>query len=77
MAQRKVEWDNEEAGHSRANLRARVLEMSVEWKKNQAEKEEQKQKDGGDKQESSDSDIDIVGETLVPAKRPSKAKRVR
>ncbi|KZP33648.1 hypothetical protein FIBSPDRAFT_847574 [Athelia psychrophila] len=47
ISQRKEDWDDADAQSSRSKLRARVLEMSRELKKHQAEKEEMKLKQGG------------------------------
>jgi hypothetical protein len=53
-----------------------VIELSEMWKKECAMRLAGKGKDN-DKQESSDSDVDIVEDTAHIAKRSTKAARIR
>jgi DNA polymerase II small subunit/DNA polymerase delta subunit B len=80
LVERQVEWDDVDARDFRHKFKSRVEELSQVWKKEYAAKQAQKGKDG-DKQESSDSDVDIVEDTAQSAKsaslKPTKAARIR
>ena len=75
-----MEWDDVDARDSRKKFKSQVEELSQAWKKEYAVLQAQKGKNG-DKQESSDSEVDIVEDTTQnPKSAPSKktkAARIR
>lgn len=61
---------------SRAKLKSRIEELSQEWTKEQSAKQVQKKNLEDDKAESSDSEVDIVEDNIVPkATKPASPKR--
>jgi hypothetical protein len=80
MMERQIEWDGVDAREFRAKFKAQVIELSQAWKKDYAAKQAQKG-EGGDKQESSDSEVDIVEDTTQNTKsapsKQTKAARIR
>jgi hypothetical protein len=60
----------------RENFKFRVETLSEVWKREHAAKQAQKGKDDS-KQDSSDSDVDIVEDTTQSAKPKTKAARIR
>lgn len=79
MAQRQHDWDDAAIGGFREKLARRIQELSVEWKKDRALKEEQKKKDVLEGKtievvEDSDDEIEYVEDTVsTKGKTPSKA----
>ncbi|KIM89078.1 hypothetical protein PILCRDRAFT_84870 [Piloderma croceum F 1598] len=77
LIERQVEWDDVDARAFRENFKFRAEELSQVWKREHAAKQAQKGKDSS-KQDSSDSDVDIVEDTAQSAKpAPSKTKAAR
>jgi len=80
IVERQQEWNDVDARDSRAKFKSHVEELSRAWKKDYAAKQAQKGKDG-DKQASSDSEVDIVEDTTQNAKptpsKQTKAARIR
>lgn len=72
-ADRQEEWNGADVHGSRVKLKNRIMELSEVWKKEHAAKQEQKAKDD-DKAESSDSDVDIVEDTIQTTKSGSSKK---
>lgn len=72
--ERQAEWDGADVNGSRAKLKSRIEALSQEWKKEYATKLEQKNTEG-DKAESSDSEVDIVEDNVVPKAKPVSPKR--
>jgi hypothetical protein len=64
------EWDESLVGSLREDLKAQIESMSKVWKKERAAKEAAEAKDGGEKVESSDSEVDIV-EDVEPMPAPA------
>lgn len=80
LVERQIEWDDVDARDFRVKLKSQVEKLSQTWKKEYAAKQAQKGKKG-DRQESSDSEVDIVEDTTHNARSPSskqtKAARIR
>ncbi|KAJ7758160.1 hypothetical protein DFH07DRAFT_456883 [Mycena maculata] len=85
--ERQAQWNNDGTKILRETLSQRIAELSIEWKKNRAAKEELKKKEELEKKdeevpESSDDDVDIVETTpakpvLPKTPKTGKAMRMR
>lgn len=80
---RRSDWKHEETVDSRGRFRAEIEKLSVEWKRDRAEKEEAKRREvaeGGPSiqvPESSDDEIDIVETTPAPVSSKGKKRGKR
>jgi len=78
IEERQTNWDEASVGSLRAKLAAKVVELSEQWKRDRAAKEEQKKdiSEGKepDRVESSDDDVDIVEVPDEPFMPVSKGK---
>ncbi|EPQ51077.1 hypothetical protein GLOTRDRAFT_141216 [Gloeophyllum trabeum ATCC 11539] len=80
--ERKADWDAENVGAFREELSLRILQLSEEWKKDRAAKEEERKRLAGAEKPASGgvsaadgSDDDIVLEDVRPARTPRGVKR--
>lgn len=77
--ERKLIWHAHKVKEKREDLKARIMELSGEWKKERAAKEEAKHKEASNSRDAevveSDCEIDILEPTPSPSKAKSGGKK--